>query len=52
MNIGICISGVSYGNGRDCFHCYNSINNNLIKPFKDNVNIYLSTYHSEKENSP
>ena len=51
MKIGIVITGISYGCGRDFRHCYNNIYAKLIEPYmqEHEVNVYLTSYHNEKE---
>jgi len=51
MRIGVLLTGISYGYGRDFAHCAPNIKANIIEPLKPNhtVGTILTTYKSDKE---
>lgn len=53
MNIGILLTGISFGQDRDFRHCFENINRNLIEPLSqdNNVFVYITTYDHEYINT-
>ena len=53
MNIGILLTGISFGQDRDFRHCFENINRNLIEPLSqdNNVFVYITTYDHEYMNT-